>query len=68
MIKLLMVIGLLILIGCSPEMYSQPQIQYRFEPVKLPDGTSCHIVHGGTHSGMVGITCDYSKEDSNERI
>jgi hypothetical protein len=38
------------------------QTKYREIPYILTDGTSCTIIKGGTHSGMVGITCNYKGE------
>lgn len=29
-------------------------------PFELKDGTPCTIIRGGTHAGMVGITCNYN--------
>ena len=38
-----------------------PVPKYTFEAVTLPNDDSCFIVRGGTHSGYIGITCNYSK-------
>jgi hypothetical protein len=34
---------------------------YREVPFNLNDGTPCTVLKGGTHSGMIGVTCNYSK-------
>lgn len=36
--------------------------KYTEEPYNLKDGTSCVILRGGTHSGMIGITCNYDEK------
>lgn len=63
--KKLVILIVLVLMGCSPEMRSVPHTKYRFEPITLPDGTPCYIIKGGSHSGMIGITCDYNQELDN---
>jgi hypothetical protein len=44
--------------GCSEEETVERE-KYREEPYTLEDGTPCTIIHGGSHSGMVGVTCSY---------
>jgi hypothetical protein len=52
-----------LLVGCGGSNLvdgkGKPYKKYRFEPIHLPDGTPCYVVKGGTHSGYIGITCDY---------
>jgi hypothetical protein len=35
--------------------------KYSFEAIPLPDGTPCYVIRGGTHSGIVGVTCNYRR-------
>jgi hypothetical protein len=35
--------------------------KYREEAYTLEDGTLCTIVHGGSHAGIVGVTCNYNQ-------
>lgn len=44
--------------GCS-KVESVERKKYREEPYILKDGTPCTIIRGGSHSGMVGVTCNY---------
>ena len=37
-------------------------IKYRFTAITSPDGTPCYVVRGGSHAGMVGVTCNYAGE------
>ena len=47
-------------VGCTMEGSTVvPPTQYREEPYILSDGTPCVIIRGGTHSRMVGVTCNY---------
>ncbi len=37
---------------------------YQYEKIELPDGTPCYVIHGGSQSGTVGITCDYQNKNT----
>ena len=39
---------------------------YIEENYTLSDGAPCIILHGGTHSNIIGITCDYSNKPPKE--
>ena len=46
------------LVGCG--LSTEPErATYSEESYTLKDGTTCTIIRGGTHSNMVGITCNY---------
>lgn len=35
------------------------KVKYKAISYILPNGTPCFIIRGGTHSGYIGITCNY---------
>ena len=45
----------------EPSKPPPPPPKYRFEAISLPDGTPCHVVKGGSFTGIVGITCNYRR-------
>ena len=54
-------IGIILISLISCEANTQVRKKYREESYILNDGTPCIIIHGGTHSGMVGVTCNYKE-------
>jgi hypothetical protein len=38
-----------------------PKPMYKEVPFNLSDGTPCIVLKGGTHSGMIGVTCNYGR-------
>ena len=52
-----------LLTSCDSSFNEIPKTEYTTEEFRLPDGTPCHIIRGGTYSGMVGITCNYKTDN-----
>jgi hypothetical protein len=49
------------LVGVSVVVKQAEDKKYSEEAYTLDDGTLCTIVRGGSHAGIVGITCNYNK-------
>ena len=50
--------------GCDGKAFTPHVIKYAEHPYTLKDGTPCTIIRGGPYSGMVGITCNYSRGET----
>ena len=58
----LVFIILSVLIASCSKVESFERNKYWEEPYIMGDGTLCVIIHGGSHSAIVGVSCNY-KED-----
>ena len=61
---LFIVLTLVVVVPISASSWlTAPKIVYQFDSIKLPDGTPCTVVRGGNFSGMIGVTCNYTKKN-----
>ena len=58
---LIVLLSVLLCVSCGGEKKERVQIklEYTEEGYTLKNGTPCVIIRGGSHSGLVGITCNY---------
>jgi hypothetical protein len=61
--RILTLLVILFMVSACDDSWTQaPKTRYTLEYFELPDGIPCYVVKGGTHSGMVGITCNYGEK------
>lgn len=58
-VTLLITLSIFFIASCSEPSNATPHSKYSEEQYTLQNGTPCIIIRGGTHSGMVGVTCNY---------